>query len=120
MCRPALLRWLSRRQWSRHRWRFHTITVDDWTMEEVLRRENLTTNLKRVQTNQGAPGIDGMTVHENPAYVRQGWPSIRELLPNTTDELTSVQTMYRPELGEDTRMFGMRTVRELAIAQAIL
>ena len=33
-------------------------------LEEVLRRENMLSALKRVRSNKGAPGIDGMTVEE--------------------------------------------------------
>jgi retron-type reverse transcriptase len=50
----------------------------DKLMEEVLRRENLFYALKRVQANKGAPGVDGMTVDELPAYLRKQWPHIRD------------------------------------------
>jgi len=33
-------------------------------MEEVLRRENLIKALRRVRSNKGAPGVDGMTVEQ--------------------------------------------------------
>ena len=46
-------------------------------MEEVLRRENLLKALKRVQSNKGAPGIDGMRVEELPDYLRTEWHAIR-------------------------------------------
>ena len=49
-------------------------------MEEVLRRENLLKALKRVQSNKGAPGIDGMRVEELPDYLRTEWHAIREQL----------------------------------------
>ena len=35
-------------------------------MEEVLRRENLLKALRRVQSNKGAPGVDGMRVEDLP------------------------------------------------------
>jgi hypothetical protein len=38
-------------------------------MGEVLRRENRLIVLKRVQANKGAPGVDGHTVDELPAYL---------------------------------------------------
>ena len=49
-------------------------------MEEVVRRENLLSALKRVRANKGGPGIDGMTVEELPDYLRKHWPQIREEL----------------------------------------
>jgi hypothetical protein len=38
-------------------------------MEEVCERENLKKALKRVRSNKGSPGIDGMTVDELPGYL---------------------------------------------------
>ncbi len=49
-------------------------------MEEVCGRENLLRALKRVKSNKGSPGIDGMTVGELPGYLKQHWPAIREQL----------------------------------------
>jgi RNA-directed DNA polymerase len=89
-------------------------------LEEVLRRENLTTALKRVQANQGAPGIDGMTVDELPAYLRKAWPSIREQRLNATYEPAPVRAVYLPKPGGGTRMLGIPTVLDRFIAQAIL
>ena len=39
-------------------------------LEEVLRRENMLSALRRVRSNKGAPGIDGMTVEELVAYLK--------------------------------------------------
>ena len=49
-------------------------------MAKVVSRPNLQTALKRVKKNKGSPGIDGMTVDELPAYLREHWPLIREQL----------------------------------------
>ena len=35
---------------------------------------NLRRALKRVQQNEGSPGVDGLTVDELPAYLKQHWP----------------------------------------------
>ena len=56
----------------------------EYLMEEVCRRENLKNALKRVQSNRGGPGIDGMTVEELPDYLKEHWPAIREQLLGDT------------------------------------
>ena len=40
-------------------------------MEEVVERGNLKQALKRVQSNQGGPGVDKMTVDELPTHLRE-------------------------------------------------
>ena len=49
-------------------------------MEEVLHSENLLTALRRVVSNKGAPGVDGVAVEDLPAFLRREWPVIREQL----------------------------------------
>ena len=92
----------------------------DKLMEEVLRRENLFKALKRVQKNKGAPGVDGMTVDELPAYLKNEWPRIRkELLEATYVPLpTRRKDISKP--GGGNRMLGIPTVLERFIGQAIL
>ena len=49
-------------------------------MEEVCERENLVRAWQRVRGNKGAPGVDGMSVEDAKAYLREHWPSIRSHL----------------------------------------
>ena len=35
---------------------------------------------QQVKDNQGAPGVDGLTVDEFPAFAREHWPTIRQAL----------------------------------------
>ena len=91
----------------------------DNLMEEVLRRENLLAALKRVQANKGAPGIDGMTVEELPAYLRTAWPEIREQLLNATYVPSPVREVNIPKPGGGTRMLGIPTVLDRLITQAV-
>src|SRR5258708_7724803 len=58
--------------------------IAEQLMEEVCGRENCKQALKRVRANKGSPGVDGMTVHDLPGYLKQHWPAIREQLLNGT------------------------------------
>jgi group II intron reverse transcriptase/maturase len=89
-------------------------------MEEVLRRENLFAALRRVKANQGAPGVDGMSVDKLPDSLRRAWPEIREPLLSETYVPAPVRVVYLPKPGGGTRMLGIPTVLERLIAQAIL
>ena len=89
-------------------------------MEEVLRRENLRAALKRVQANQGAPDVDGMTVDERPEYLRKAWPAIREQWLQGTYVPAPVREVQLPKPGGGTRMLGIPTVLDRFITQAML
>ena len=51
--------------------------LTEQVMEEVCGRENCLRALKRVKSNKGSPGIDGMKVSELPGLLKQHWPAIR-------------------------------------------
>lgn len=90
-------------------------------MEEVLRRENLIQALKRVRSNRGAPGVDGMTVTELSGYLKREWPHIREMLLHGTYIPKPVRVVEIPKPnGGGMRMLGIPTVLDRMIQQAIL
>ena len=88
-------------------------------MESILERENMQRALQRVRSNQGAPGVDGMTVDQLPGYLRRHWPTIKEdLLHGRYSPLPVRQKLIpKPEGGE--RMFGIPTVLDRFLQQAI-
>ena len=45
-------------------------------MEEVCERENCKQALARVKANQGSAGVDGMTVHELPEFLKQPFSGV--------------------------------------------
>ncbi len=55
-------------------------TQNERLMEKVCERENLRQALKRVRSNKGSSGIDGMSVDELPGYLKEHWLSIRTKL----------------------------------------
>ena len=89
-------------------------------MEEVLRRENRRAAWKRVQANQGAPGVDGMPVEERPGYLRKAWPARRAPWLQGTYVAAPGREVQRPKPGGGTRRRGMPTVRARFITQARL
>jgi RNA-directed DNA polymerase len=90
-------------------------------LEEVLRRENMLRALKRVRSNKGAPGIDGMTVEELTSYLITEWPRIREELLKGTYQPVPVRQVEIPKPnGDGMRPLGIPTVLDRMIQQAIL
>jgi len=90
-------------------------------LEEVLRRENMLSALKRVRSNKGAPGIDGMTVEELVPYLKTEWPRIREELFKGTYQPMPVRQVEIPKpSGDGMRPLGIPTVLDRMIEQAIL
>lgn len=85
----------------------------------VLDRENLQRALKRVRQNQGAPGIDGMTVDELPEYLRHHWPNLRAKLIAGTYAPQPVRRVEIPKPDGKTRPLGIPTVLDRFIQQAI-
>ena len=48
------------------------------SLERILSRENLLLAMKRVISNKGSHGVDGMTVYELKQFLQMNWIRIRE------------------------------------------
>jgi group II intron reverse transcriptase/maturase len=89
-------------------------------MERVVERSNLQAALKRVRSNKGRPGIDGMTVGELSAHLKEHWPVIREQLLRGSYQPQQVKRHLIPKSGGGTRELGIPTVLDRFIQQALL
>jgi group II intron reverse transcriptase/maturase len=87
--------------------------------EQIFSRDNLMAALKRVQSNGGAPGVDGMTVDELPDHLRVHWPSIREKLEAGRYEPSPVRRVEIPKPAKGRRQLGIPTVQDRFIQQAM-
>jgi len=81
-----------------------------WTeqlMEKVCSRENLETAWKRVRSNKGGPGMDGMTIDDAKAHLREHWPSIRSRLLEGTYQPQPVKRVEIPKPEGGIRKLGV-------------
>lgn len=89
-------------------------------MEAVVERENMTRALRRVQSNQGAPGVDGMVVDNLLPYLQTEWARIRAELLGGSYEPAPVRTVEIPKPGgKGMRMLGIPTALDRLIQQAL-
>src|SRR6202453_3418286 len=90
-------------------------------MEEACEREHCQQALRRVKANKGAPGVDGMNVHELAEYLKQHWPAIRDQLLSGTYRPQPVRRVEidKPD-GGGVRKLGIPTVLDRLIQQMVL
>jgi len=90
------------------------------SMEAVVERENLKKALAQVKRNKGAAGIDGMSVADLPAYLKEHWPTIRAQLLEGTYKPQPVRRVEIPKASGGTRPLGIPTVLDRFIQQAVM
>ena len=88
-------------------------------LARVLQRENLQRALKQVRRNQGAPGIDGMTVEALPHYLKDHWPRIRAQPLTGTVRPQPVKRVETTKSDGKVRCLGIPTAVDRFIQQAI-
>jgi RNA-directed DNA polymerase len=90
------------------------------SMQAVVERENLKRALAQVKRNKGAAGIDGMTVDQLPAYLKEHWPAIRVQLLDGSYRPQPVRRVEIPKAAGGKRLLGIPTVLDRFIQQALL
>lgn len=89
------------------------------TWEAVFERENMQTALKRVESNKGAAGIDGMKVQDLRDYLKAHWLEVREVLESGKYQPSPVRRVEIPKPDGGVRQLGIPTVLDRLIQQAI-
>ena len=90
-------------------------------MEEICGRDNLRAALKRVRSNKGDPGVDGMAVDELAGYLRVHWLEIKEALLNGEYVPQPVKRVEIPKPGKkEKRKLAIPCVLDRFIQQALL
>src|SRR5260370_38921164 len=93
---------------------------EEQLMEEVCARGNLVRAWKRVRSNKGGPGVDGMTIEDAKAYLREHWPSIRSQLLSGTYQPQPVKRVEIPKPVGGVRQLAVTTVVVWLIQQALM
>jgi group II intron reverse transcriptase/maturase len=87
--------------------------------EAVFTRENLQTARKRVESNRGAAGIDGMEVQELSGFLKEHWLEVREALESGKYRPSPVRRVEIPKADGGVRQLGIPTVLDRLIQQAL-
>jgi len=98
-----------------------SLAIGEQFMEEVCERENCKQALARVKANKGSAGVDGMTAHELPEFLKQHWPAIRAQLLSGTYKPQPVRRVEIPKPdGGGMRKLGIPSVLDRFIQQAVM
>jgi RNA-directed DNA polymerase len=89
-------------------------------MEAVCETKNLKQALRRVKSNRGSAGIDGMTVEELPRWLIENWSTIRERLLNGAYEPQAVKRVEIAKPDGGVRKLGIPTVVDRFVQQAVM
>ena len=93
--------------------------LQDDLMERVLDRGNMKRAWKRVKSNKGAPGVDGLPIEEFAAYAQNHWSEIRRALNDGSYRPEPVKRVPIPKPDGGERHLGIPTVTDRVIQQAI-
>ncbi len=89
-------------------------------MEQVVGYRNLHDALKRVESNRGAPGVDGLEVKDLRDHLGGHWRRIKAELLAGEYKPAPVRRVDIPKPGGGTRMLGIPTAVDRFIQQALL
>ena len=99
------------------------VITDYWTdnlLELILRKDNLNQAYKRVKSNKGAGGIDGMQVDELLPFLRKNQDTLIQEIRNGKYKPNPVRRVEIPkETKGEFRKLGVPTVVDRVIQQAV-
>ncbi len=72
----------------------------------ILSKENMAEAWKRVKANQGAPGVDGISIEQFPGHTRPLWAEIRQSLLTGRYQPSPARRVEIPKANGGTRPLG--------------
>ena len=89
-------------------------------MEQVCDPRNLVRAYRRVRSNKGKPGVDGMTVLELADWLRENQATLTASLLDGTYQPQPVRGVQIPKPGGGQRQLGIPTVVDRLVQQSVL
>jgi RNA-directed DNA polymerase len=89
-------------------------------MEQVCDPKNLLRAYRRVRSNKGKPGVDGMTVHELADWLRENTVALQTALLDGTYQPQPVRGVQLDKPDGGKRQLGIPVVVDRLVQQAIL
>lgn len=89
-------------------------------LDNILSRSNMLEAYNRVKANKGSAGVDGVTIDDIDDYLRQHWRSTKRLIKQRKYKPQPVLRVEIPKPNGGIRQFGIPTVMDRIIQQAIV
>lgn len=89
-------------------------------LDQILSRENMKKALRRVESNKGAAGIDGVSTEQLRLHVIEHWERVKTQILAGTYKPSPVRRVEIPKPNGGIRLLGIPVVMDRLIQQAIL
>lgn len=97
-----------------------TLNTGQGLLEAALERSNLQRAFKRVRSNKGTAGVDGLDIDQTAEHLKTQWPRLRQELLEGRYKPSPVRRVRIPKPDGSWRELGIPTVTDRLIQQALL
>ncbi len=94
-------------------------TLSQAMMEEIISHQNLLRSYRRVVSNAGSAGIDGMQTKELKMWLRANYTNLREQLMSGMYRPQGIKGVEIPKPGGGKRQLGIPTVVDRFVQQSV-
>ena len=88
-------------------------------LEQILSNDNMNIACKKVVSNKGAGGVDGVEIEDIREYIKDNWDSIKEQIRQRQYRPLPVRRQEIPKPDGSKRKLGIPTVMDRVIQQGI-